>query len=43
MLLTKTKLDLLKKIIDAKLSADELKEISSKAEEIINRRPKKTK
>lgn len=42
MQLTEQKLELIKKIIDAKLSTAELKEINQKAKEIIDRRRIKT-
>ena len=41
MKLTKTKIDLIKKIVDSKLSAAELKQVNEKAKEIINRRQTK--
>lgn len=38
MLLNNLKLELIKKIVNARLSKAELKEVTAKAEEIINRR-----
>ena len=38
MQLTTSKLELIKKIVNARLSKAELKEVTAKAEEIINRR-----
>lgn len=43
MKLNQQQIELIKKIVDARLTKDELKEVTSKAEEIINRRPSKTK
>lgn len=43
MQLTEQKLELIKKIIDAKLSAEELKQVCEKAEEILQNRLSKTK
>lgn len=42
MQLTEQKLELIKKIIDAKLSAEKLKQVCEKAEEIIDLRQIKT-
>lgn len=43
MQLNNQKLELIKKILDARLSKTELKEVTSKAEEILNRRNTKNK
>ena len=38
MKLNQQQIELIKKIVDARLTKDELKEVTAKAEEIINRR-----